>query len=115
MYLMYSQSIIFNKFNSFVKDFNFRNEIDLSEIDNLSKRFNQTKVKNIPVAWILSIDCLLQNLYERNCIPLSAAQSYGFLVIEFEKLPSQEILDIVKYTEEEVYAFDDDLYKDLEL
>src|SRR5690606_15236483 len=103
------------KFNSFVKDFNYRNEIDLGEIENLSKIFNKTIINNIPISWILSIDCLLNSLYERNCIPLSISQSYGFLVIEFKETPSKEILDIVRYTEEEVYAFDDDLYKELEL
>jgi len=115
MCLTNSNSVISKKFNSFVKDFNYRNEIDLDEIIVLSKKFKQTNINNIPVSWVLSIDCLLKNLYERNCIPLSVSQNYGFLVIEFEKIPSQEILGIVRYTEEEVYAFDDDLYKELEL
>lgn len=110
---MLTNSVISDRFNKFIKEFSYRNEFDEEETQILSNRYKKTKIKDIPISWIISIDCCLKSLYQNNCIPTSVSQNSGFLVVNFSCAISEHIVNIIKDTEEEVYSIDHDLHLDL--
>ena len=112
---MLTHSIIQQKFRSFIEEFNSRNEIDQEEINVLQGFYKETKIKDIPVSWILSTDSLLEVLYKKHRKPTVACQHSGFFVIQFENLspPTNKELELIKDFEDEIYALDDDIYREL--
>jgi hypothetical protein len=112
-----TNSIIQSKFRKFLEEFNSRNEIDQSEVAVLQNAYKDTKVKDIPVSWILSADYLLENLYKKHRKPAIALQNSGFFVIQFPNMepPTPKEFSLIKDFEDEVYAMDADIYKELEV
>ena len=96
--------------SQFSKEFNFRHDFDVDDIDILKKKYPEVKFLNIPEAWIIQVDNMMQCLKSYNVVCVQ--QQYGFLsVILKESTPESK--QIIQYFENKMYQIDIDLHKDL--
>ena len=95
--------------SDFSKEFNYRHNFNAEDIGILQQKYPNIKFVNIPEAWIICVDNMLQCLKEYNirCIQ----QYYGFLSVIGDY--SSEAKEIIKFFEGKMYQADADLHKDL--
>ncbi len=96
----------------FKRVFDSRHDFNDSDLCVLRNKFPRVKIKNIPTAWILLIDDMLQKC---NKDISGVDQYFGQLVISFNVTADQDSIQstkkIVDKTEEKIREIDKDLHK----
>jgi hypothetical protein len=99
----------------FKKIFDSRHDFNDSDLEILFERYPTVEFKNIPTAWIISVDEFLCKTKYHNPI-ISISQEFGQIIIQYNKNPEhQEFID--KYQayavvlERKIYEADKDLYQ----
>lgn len=101
----------------FQKEFNARHDFNHEDIKNLERRYPQASFINIPQAWIISIDQMLEDIFEFGPdLYVRVSQRFGFLDVEF--VPNDYNIrycydPLVKGCERDIYFIDIDLHEAL--
>ena len=94
----------------FKREFDYRHDWDIEEENVLKTNWPNIKFHNVPLAWIIPIDDLLQKVNK----PIKEIrQEYGQLIILHDLFNSQQQQQYINDTEEIIQAIDLDLFMGL--
>ncbi len=102
-----------SKINILSQEFQHRHDFDSEDLEVLRNNFPGVKIGNIPEAWIILIDKMLQKIFNH----VSAIeQHFGFLVVNYIDYNEKDLYNVkkvVKSFENKLYAIDKDLHQEL--
>jgi hypothetical protein len=95
------------------REFYYRHEFGSEEISVLHNNHPGIMFHNIPEAWLVVIDQMLDEL--RSFAQVTwVQQHFGFLTVLFKDPPGEDAKAIVKNAERRLYRIDMDLHKQLD-
>lgn len=113
---MYSEQLS-NTVYQFYNQFLLRHDFISDDLTILNDKYSYVKFYNIPEAWIITIDEMVEDILMVGQNPsIKVSQKMGFLDVEFVSSGSKKLIDysfIIKAAERELYLLDADLHGDL--
>jgi hypothetical protein len=94
------------------KEFYYRHDFGSDDVGILRGKFPNTQFHNIPEAWIVVIDDMMNELVQFSQ-PTWVQQHFGFLSVQFKSPPTEDLREVIKLAERRLYRIDADLHKNL--
>lgn len=95
------------------KEFYHRHDFESDDVTVLHERYPSVLFHNIPEAWVVIIDDMLNELQHMADVTW-VKQHFGFLTVQFREPPTDDVKATVRYAEERLYRIDVDLHKKLD-
>ena len=99
--------------HTLAKEFYYRHDFGSEDVGVLRDKYPHTQFHNIPEAWIVVIDDMMMELVQFS-YPTWVQQHFGFLSVQFDSPPTENLREVIKLAERRLYRIDMDLHKKLD-